>query len=125
MRNLLLLDRCTDRGQHSLYIVQHVIVPKTKHTIPLSVKIGRSRQVARGLSRFGMLAAIDLNDETQVVLCEIREVGSDRGLAPPVRTGFWQTPQVPSKFSVGVRNSASQRPGARNAHISLPNFSLR
>ena len=78
MRNLLLLDRCTDRGQHSLYIVQHVIVPKTHHTEAMLCQPPIAQRV-ESINR--VLPAIDLNDEAALTADEIDHIRSDGLLA--------------------------------------------
>jgi hypothetical protein len=81
-------DLGQDRFDHPLRIPQHVVVPKAQDAIAVTVELGRSGVIATNPLIRPMLVAIDLDDQTQPVMHEVREIGPNRRL-PPEMAG-WQ-----------------------------------
>jgi hypothetical protein len=58
-------ESCGDRGQHSIEILQDLVVAEAKHAIAFAFqKMGARRIIVQ---RLAMLAAVDLDDEPAAV----------------------------------------------------------
>jgi hypothetical protein len=80
-----------DGAHHAFDVAQHVIVPESQHAVAVRIEKIRPYCVSNHLLIASMLSAIELNDETQIMICEICKVGSDRRLAAEVGAAGGQT----------------------------------
>src|SRR5579871_1476024 len=78
-----------NRQENTRCILQDIVVPEPQHTIALRPEMSRAHLVQRAGV---MLAAIDLNNNSQLMTGKISEVRSDRSLAPKVIRLEWRLP---------------------------------
>jgi hypothetical protein len=101
LRLLLRPERGGDDFDHGLSVVKHIVVPETKHSVPLSLEPGCSHVIV-GLLVI-VLASIDLDDQPLLQADEVHDVSPERVLsAKPVsfELSFPQsTPQ--NTFGIG------------------------
>src|SRR6185369_14733873 len=74
-----LLQSTEDARQDALFIVENVRVPETQDSKALVTKIGVAALIAMA---FGMLPAIDLDDQTRGKANEVGDVEIERHLPP-------------------------------------------
>ena len=82
-------ERIKNHVQHPIGIRQHVIVPEADDAIP-----ARLEPIGARLTFFGMLSAIDLDDEFRLGAKEIDDIGSERMLAAEAETFELFSPQA-------------------------------
>src|SRR5581483_2749595 len=70
-----------NRQENTRRILQNIVVPEPQHTIALRRKMSCTHRVQRAAV---MLAAIDLNNNSQLMTGKIGEVRSDRSLTAKV-----------------------------------------
>jgi hypothetical protein len=89
-------------------LLEHLIIPESKHAIAAQIEILGSLGVGSDLSIFTMTTAINLDDQPMLMACKICEKSADCGLSPEVSTLHRQVPQVPPQLSLGISHCTTQ-----------------
>jgi hypothetical protein len=110
-------------SQHAIDVAQDIIVPESQDAIAPSVEILGSHRIGVGLG--GVLSAIELDDEAEMVTGKVGEVGSDRCLPAKVRSRWRNTAQVPPQFSLRRHHVAAQFARALHAPIRFARSAIR
>src|SRR6266498_1619194 len=75
-----LLELGCHRVPDTFHISQHIVIPEPQHAKSLSAHVLIAPRIVS--TRFGMLAAIDLDDDQRVQACEVSNVWTDADLSP-------------------------------------------
>jgi hypothetical protein len=75
----MLISRAQNLFEHTIHILHHVAIPKSKHEITHRLEDSRSVRITFGVP--GMLTAIKLHDQLGVGAEEIDDEAVDRHLA--------------------------------------------
>ena len=100
-------QRCLDGRPDSVWIAEHLMIPKADHAISLTL----DNSGAPNVERVAMLAAIDFNPELRTVADKIYDEVSDRRLSAKMVLGKAFAQQTP-ELSFGVSGAVSQPPSA-------------
>src|SRR5262245_55603139 len=109
-----LSDGGSDGFHHPLDITQHIIVPETQHAIAARVEIIGTSRIGSDAMRLVVLSTIELNHEARTVTREVREVRSDRRLAPKMGIIHRQMTEVLPQHALGVGWLVAHRAGTRH-----------
>jgi len=73
-----LVENFGDHSPRALRVVQHLVVPKSQHAVPLALEKPSAARLR--FRRRIVLAAIDLDDQSRLVADEICNEPADRNL---------------------------------------------
>src|SRR5262249_3005039 len=120
-RVLILAQGLMNSSDHSLRLLQNLIVPESQHAIALRIEKFASHRICPETGR--MLAPVHLDDETPFVASIINKIGADRGLATKMKFLSQQQPQMPPKLPLGVGHRAAKLARSLHTVVDLPRFS--
>jgi hypothetical protein len=85
------------------------VVPKTNDAVALFGKIRRAPSVATKPDALAVLLTVELDDEPQGVIREIRDIRADRGLAPEMSLWHFDKTQGTPEAPLGRRRVVTKR----------------
>jgi len=88
--------------QNSVEFSMNLGVPKSDVAVSLALKKIRPLEIMSPDSLVGVLAAVQLDDQADLVTCKVSEIFPDRDLAPEMSTLYRNTPEVAPKFRLRV-----------------------
>jgi hypothetical protein len=97
---LLRPERGDDDFDDGLNVVKHIVVPETKHSVPLSLEPGCSHVIV-GLLVI-VLASIDLDDKPLLQADEVHDVSPERVLAAKPVSFELSFPQSTPQSTFGI-----------------------
>jgi hypothetical protein len=93
-------EKFIDRSQNLLNILKYLIVPEAENSIASRLQERRANFIL--LRKFGVLAAIEFDDEASFDRAEVGEVGSNRVLTPEFHLAHPAASQMAPQNSFGV-----------------------
>jgi hypothetical protein len=93
-------ERGGDDFDHGLRVVEHLVIPEAKHSVPLSLEPGCSHGIVGSLVI--VLASIDLDDESLLQTDEVHNVSTKRVLAAERASLELSLPQPAPQDSFGI-----------------------
>ncbi len=111
---------CVNRGQHRIKLLQNLVVPEAHHTIPAAFEERCPQRVV--LDAVGMLAAVELNDQSTFKATEVDNIRADRKLTPELLTAESPIPQAMPEATFSVCEVSPQLAGNGNCIGRRPSF---
>lgn len=99
---MLLLHNGKYGVQNSIEFGMDLGVPESDDAVSLALKKTCPFETVSPDSVVGMLAAIQLDDQADLVTCKVREIFPDRDLAPEMRSLYRNTPEVAPKLRLRI-----------------------
>jgi hypothetical protein len=124
----LAITQCTIDGiQHRVQLAGHLMVAEANYSIAQLVEKGRRQRIVAPRVRLGRLIAINLDHQALASAARIRELVSNRMLAPEFKSGKTPGPQIRPEFALNVGSLATKSPAAvarvlvaRNHRVARP-----
>ena len=98
------------RIQDSLDLIYDLGIPESADMVALAFEIGRALSIITSWRLFRMLAAVELDDETDLMTGEIGEVAPDRNLPPKMRALNRNAPQLFPELGFRIGRIGAQTP---------------
>jgi hypothetical protein len=99
------LQRGFDRGPNAIEILQHVVIPETKHVETLTLQVRGSGRVA--LNR--MLAAINFDNQASLGTQKVNDISIDLHLATESKTRELAITKDAPQIALGVGRILAKR----------------
>jgi hypothetical protein len=97
--------------EHAIDVSDHVVIPEAQDAIALAFEKSGTLRIGGG--HFGMLPAINLDDESSVVTGKVHDVGPQPNLPSEMRARNGQTmPQMPPEFLLCLGWRCAHRAGS-------------
>ena len=122
MRGSAACGSLNDSLDHALKILTHLVVPEAQDLEAFGGQIARSLIVSRILR---VLTTVKLNDQFRIEATEIRNVRSDRNLAPKLCLARLAIAEMEPELSFNIRRSLAQLPRTLDAPWKLCNHARR
>ena len=118
------IQRCLDGGQHAVDVAEHIIVPESQHAIAARIEELGSRRVGDHLIIVPMLAAVDLDNEPQIMARKVYIVRPNCCLTTKMRSLRSNATQMPPELSLSNSHVATKLACARNARVRFARSAL-
>ena len=89
------IDSCIDHRENTRDVFTDLVIPESQNTIAIRFEVLRAQLIGLAVS---MLAAIQLDHNSQLMTGEVGEVRTDRRLTPEMVLLEWRLPQMLPEF---------------------------